>query len=243
MMSSLKIGEMARRAGVSVRTLHYYEEIGLLEPGRSDSGHRLYGRAAIERLQQIRSLQQLGLSLSEIDALLSGQSISPERIVADHIAEVQSQREALSQLETQLQHLQRLLRGGPKDDAAAIKVFLATLEAMTMYEKHLSEEQLQNVNAMHDEAGDAAVAWQSALDGLRVEMNAGTDPADAKVKALAEQWHEAAAAFMPADDEALHQSVMQLLHDEPQARKEHGLDDALFAYLGRALAPTEHPGK
>ena len=45
------------------------------------------------------------------------------------------------------------------------------------------------------------------------------------------------------DDEALHKSVMQLLHDEPEARKEHGLDDALFAYLGRALAPAEHPDK
>jgi DNA-binding transcriptional MerR regulator len=242
-MNTLKIGEMARRAGVSVRTLHYYEEIGLLEPGRSDSGHRLYGRAAIERLQQIRSLQQLGLSLSEIDALLSGQSISPGRIVADHIAEVQSQREALARLETQLKHLQRLLRGGPQDDPAAIKVFLATLEAMTMYEKHLSKEQLQHVNTMHDAAGGSAASWQSALDGLRAEMDAGTDPADAKVKALVEQWHEAAASFMPADDEALHQSVMQLLHDEPQARKEHGLDDALFAYLGQALAPADHSGE
>lgn len=56
-----------------------------------------------------------------------------------------------------------------------------------------------------------------------------------------EDYLEAAAAFMPADDEALHKSVMQLLHDESQARTDHGLDDALFSYLGRALAPAEHP--
>ena len=237
----LKIGEMARRAGVSVRTLHYYEEIGLLSSERTDSGHRLYDRVAIERLQQIRSLQHLGLSLSEIDALLGGKEISPERIVADHLAELRSQRDALTQLETQLEHLQRLLRRGPKDDAEAVDVFLKTLEAMTMYEKHLSPEQLQNVNAMHDAApSDAAKNWQAALDGLRVEMEAATDPADATVKALVEKWHEAASSFMPADDGALHQSVMQLLHDEPEARKEHGLDDALFSYLGRALAPDKH---
>lgn len=239
--SPLKIGEVARRAGVSVRTLHYYEEIGLLEPVRSESGHRLYGRAAIERLQQIRSLQQLGLSLSEIDALLRGQSISPERIVADHIAEVQAQLETLSVLETQLKHLQRLLRGRSRDDSEVIPVFLSTLEAMTMYERHLSKEQQQEINAMHEAAGDAGAAWQAALDGLRAEMEAGTDPADARVKALVDKWHEAAKSFMPADDEGLHQSVMQLLHDEPKARQEHGLDDDLFAYLGRALAPGEHP--
>lgn len=243
-MSFLKIGEMARRAGVSVRTLHYYEEIGLLDPKRSDSGHRLYDRVSVERLQQIRSLQQLGLSLSEIDALLSGKSISPERIVADHLAQIQSQREALSQLENQLKHLQRMLRDGPKDDTAAINVFLKTMEAMTMYEKHLSKEQLQNVTAMHDAAGaTAAATWQAALDGLRVEMDADTDPADPKVKALVEKWHDAASSFMPTDDEALHQGVMQLLHDEPEARKEHGLDDALFSYLGRAMAPAEHSDK
>ena len=71
-MRPLKVSELARRAGVSVRTLHYYEEVGLIAPARTESGHRRYGRAAIERLQQIRSLQQLGFSLSQIHALFGG---------------------------------------------------------------------------------------------------------------------------------------------------------------------------
>lgn len=45
---------------------------------------------------------------------------------------------------------------------------------------------------------------------------------------------------MPSGDEAAHAGVMQALHDESQARQDHGLDDAHFAYLGRALAPGEH---
>ena len=60
-MTLIKIGELAKRAGVSVRTLHYYEEIGLLMPAsRTEAGHRKYGRQAIERLQQVKSLQHLG---------------------------------------------------------------------------------------------------------------------------------------------------------------------------------------
>ena len=153
------------------------------------------------------------------------------------------QRQALARLETQLQHLHRLLQGEQRNDTEAVDVLLKTLEAMTMYEKHLPPEQLQQVNALHEAAGDAGAKWQAALDGLRAEMDAGTDPGVPKVKVLAERWHEAASAFMPADDEAAHKGAMQLLHDEPKARQEHGLDDALFAYLGRALAPDEHAGQ
>lgn len=63
----LKVGELAERTGLSVRTLHHYDEIGLLSPvGRTGSGHRLYGGEELTRLAQIVSLRQLGLSLDAI---------------------------------------------------------------------------------------------------------------------------------------------------------------------------------
>ena len=64
---AIRVGELAKRTGVSVRTLHYYEEIGLLAPSRrSEAGYRLYGDADVVRLQQIMSLRQLGFSLEQI---------------------------------------------------------------------------------------------------------------------------------------------------------------------------------
>ena len=69
----LKVGALARRAGLTVRTLHHYEEIGLLVPARrTGSGHRLYGMPEVRRLHQITSLKQMGLSLDEIRASLDG---------------------------------------------------------------------------------------------------------------------------------------------------------------------------
>jgi len=241
-MKSLKIGEIAQRAGVSVRTLRYYEEIGLLMPtDRTDSGHRLYGRDAIERLQQIRSLQQLGLSLSEVDALLRGSEVSPQRIVADHLAQVQAQRDALAQLENQLRRLARLLGQRPRDETQSVEIFLSTLEAMTMYEKHLTPDQIQDVEARHSAAGEEALReWDASVAGLRAEMNAGTSPEDPKVAALVKRWHQAGAAFMPTDDEAAHTGILKVLHEDPQALEDHGLDPELFAYMGHALAPAEH---
>ena len=62
-----KVGELARRTGLSVRTLHYYDEIGLLSPSqRTDGNHRLYDAVDVVRLQKIKSLRALGFSLREI---------------------------------------------------------------------------------------------------------------------------------------------------------------------------------
>jgi MerR family transcriptional regulator, thiopeptide resistance regulator len=238
----LKIGEIAGRAGVSVRTLRYYEEIGLLAPSeRTASGHRLYGPMDVQRLQQIRSLQQLGLNLSEVDALLRGKAISPQRIVADHLAQVQAQREALTQLENQLQHLAHLLDQPPRDDAQAVEVFLSTIEAIRMYEKYLDPDQLRDVNKRHEDASTSAQAeWNAVLSELRTEMNAGTSPVDPKVIALVERWHKAGAVFMPPDDAGVHAGVTKLFHENPEALEDHGLDAELFAYIGRSVAPAEH---
>ena len=64
---SYHVNEVARIAGVSIRTLHHYHEIGLLvPPGRTESGYRLYDDDALLRLQQILIGRELGLSLEQI---------------------------------------------------------------------------------------------------------------------------------------------------------------------------------
>ena len=65
-----KTSELAGEAGVSVRTLRYYDKIGILQARRDRAGHRLYDHDDLERLQQIRLLQFLGLSLEKIRRLL-----------------------------------------------------------------------------------------------------------------------------------------------------------------------------
>ncbi len=98
-------------------------------------------------------------------------------------------------------------------------------------DKHLIPEQQQQINTLHKDAGEAAAKWQTALDGLRSEMEKGSDPSDTKVQKFAKDWHDAAAAFMPANDEAVHKGVVRLLHDEPKVRQDHGLDDDRRIYL------------
>ena len=68
-----KVGELAAEAGLTVRTLHHYDRIGLVRPAqRTGSGHRLYTAADVERLYQVLALRQLGLGLDRIADLLAG---------------------------------------------------------------------------------------------------------------------------------------------------------------------------
>jgi DNA-binding transcriptional MerR regulator len=66
------VGDLARLTGISVRTLHHYDEIGLVVPSeRSEAGYRLYGPAEIARLQEVLFFRELGLPLAEIERIVS----------------------------------------------------------------------------------------------------------------------------------------------------------------------------
>lgn len=70
-MSTLKIGQVAALAGVGVDTVRYYERLGLLPPApRRNSGYRMFDAATVERIKLIKQLQDLSLTLEEIDAML-----------------------------------------------------------------------------------------------------------------------------------------------------------------------------
>src|SRR4051794_13313936 len=87
-----RVGELAKRTGVSVRTLHYYEEVGVLAPSaRSAAGYRLYGPADIARLQQILSLRHLGFSLEQIRECLGGGNVPLVRVIEMHLAGLREQ--------------------------------------------------------------------------------------------------------------------------------------------------------
>jgi MerR family copper efflux transcriptional regulator len=72
-LTLLKIGELAKRTGKTVRAIHLYEELGLLSPAvRSKGGFRLYSGRAATRIEWIQKLQDMGFTLTEIKAFLRG---------------------------------------------------------------------------------------------------------------------------------------------------------------------------
>ena len=83
----MQIGEVAERTGLSLRTIRYYEEVGLAVPSaRSDGGFRLYAEDDVERLRVVMQMKPLGFSLEEMRELLAlldaGESADPARLTA-----------------------------------------------------------------------------------------------------------------------------------------------------------------
>ncbi|MDP9234414.1 MAG: MerR family transcriptional regulator [Actinomycetota bacterium] len=128
----LRIGELALRAGVSTRTLRYYEELGLLAPSHhSDGGARRYSEANAERLSRIRELQELmGLNLDEIRTILLAedrlQALRSEYRAGDIPSERRTQivREAIE--------INTKLRQRVTERVANMQRFLQELEAKAL---------------------------------------------------------------------------------------------------------------
>lgn len=98
-MDPYTVGELADLAGVSVRTLHHYDEIGLLEPmERSEAGYRLYGREQLLRLQQILFYREFDMRLEEIGAILDEPGFSPIHALRSHRRRLASERARISRL-------------------------------------------------------------------------------------------------------------------------------------------------
>lgn len=93
------INKLAKLAGVSVRTLHYYDEVGLLKPSTTQkNGYRIYEETELLKLQQILFFRELDFPLEEIKQILSSSSFNIQRALRDHRAMIELKKRRLSGL-------------------------------------------------------------------------------------------------------------------------------------------------
>ncbi len=122
---SYTVGDVARAAGVTVRTLHHYDAVGLLSPsGRTAAGYRRYGDGDLVRLQQVLCYRELGFRLEEIGLIgeiVLGQPVS-DRQRAQVAELVRENKQALEHKIKVLQRLREILlseAAGPAEDQLA----------------------------------------------------------------------------------------------------------------------------
>jgi DNA-binding transcriptional MerR regulator len=231
-----RIGELARRAGVTVRALHHYDELGLLTPSeRSHGGHRLYSAADVERLYRLLALRGLGLPLEEIGPLLEREDGVADT-VRRHLARVDHQLGALGALRSRLTRLLDALDGGEESSQR----FLEALEAMSMFEKYYTPEQLEQLEQRRRELGEDAIKaveaeWAELFAKLREHRINGTDPADPAVQQLSRRAGELVELFTGGDP-AIRDSL-QRMYEQEGPRAARGMADAEdLAYLEAARA-------
>ncbi len=225
-VEALKVGELARRTGLTIRTLHHYDEIGLLRPSlHTDSGHRLYTGRDIARLQQVMSLRQLGFSLDEIRECLGRADFSPLDLIGRHLARLREQLESQRQLCERLDVLASQLRAAGE---SSTEEFLRTIEVMTMIEKLYTPDeikQFQEVGAAigKEEIQSVEEGWTALLAEIR--SNRDLDPASAEAQSLAQRWDE------------LHERTMRGFQAFPQLEKSIAENYKAGKFEGHAHAP------
>ncbi|HEX6946037.1 MAG TPA: MerR family transcriptional regulator [Acidimicrobiia bacterium] len=118
----MKIGELARKTGVSTATIRFYEQLGLLAPARAENGYRRYEPSSVDRIRFIRDAQTSGLSLTEIGTILemkaAGESTCSHviRLLESHLRSIDRQAAELARTRTRLQEmLERARRLDPAD--------------------------------------------------------------------------------------------------------------------------------
>ncbi|MGG3925165.1 MerR family transcriptional regulator [Metabacillus fastidiosus] len=138
--NKLTIGELAKQLGITIRTLRYYDKIGLLKPSDyKEGGHRLYSIEAIVRLQQIQSLKFIGLSLRDISSLLETEKIEQKYLKEAIIykkKELTSQLEELERTINQLDHMDTVITDQQHVD---LRIFCFIIHSIIWEEKYLDE--------------------------------------------------------------------------------------------------------
>ncbi len=170
-----RVNEFARLAGVTVKTLHHYDRLGLLKPTRTHAGYRLYASADRERLEQIALLKFIGLPLKDIKTLLDGRSPHAAGVLV-------AQRRALEEQRLRL-------------DRAIGVIDWELYEAERM-------KQSAGVTRVPDRFNDARVSLYQDIASA-IDEGVVDDIAGARAQSLLARWRAIVDEEMQGEDEAV----------------------------------------
>ena len=227
----LKVGELAKRSGLTVRALHHYDSIGLLSPSaRTDAGYRLYNRDDIARLHQIQALRRFGVALADIGTFLANPGARLPAIVDQQIAALTRQIEQAGALRDQLTRLQQQLAA---DQEPALDNWLSTLELMTMYDKYFTKAQRERLPFFNG-AAQCIAEWDAIVAQMHAFRNAGTAPDAPQVQQAARNWMTMLERDTGGDAAQLVR-VNAMQDQEPALRAQNGITPELGDYVRQSF--------
>jgi DNA-binding transcriptional MerR regulator len=245
------VSQLARMAGVSVRTLHHYDQIGLLAPSaRTEAGYRLYGEPELLRLQQILFFKELDMPLDEVRQILDDPGFDQVTALEHHRQMLHRRMERLARL---LKTVDRTIDKLTEEDMTLTdeelyegftmeQIERYKREAREMYDPALVEQSERRVKKM------SRAQWQAVgAEGEEVTTAlaalADREPGDPEVQALIALHHAWIETFYPCSAE-IYRGLGQLYVEHPEFRafyEKHrpGLADFVSAamdhYAGQVL--------
>ena len=236
------VRQLARLAGVTARTLHYYDQIGLLKPsGHGDNGYRYYDDESVLRLQQIRFYRELDLSLAEIRTVLDQPDFDALRALESHRRALEARAARLDGLIHTVDRTIKHLKGETRmTDQEMFVGFDA--ETQKRYEEEASrrwgEERVKESNRRWNSYSPQEKARIMAEGGANYRdlvQYIGQDPARPEVQAIIARWHQHLHYFYTPNRQVL-QGLGQAYSQDPDFRATFTKIDAnLPDFLSRAI--------
>lgn len=189
-----KVGELAAEAGLTVRTLHHYDRIGLVHPAeRTGTGHRLYTASDVERLYQVLALRQLGLGLDQIADLLEG-AVPMTRVLAAQRDYLAAQLAATRDLHALVAALTATAES--RSDASTdhfLELIRRTVMVDDTIKQYFTQEQVTQLALRREELGEqhieqAEANWAELIPAVDAAIAAGMDPTAPAAQQMAARW-------------------------------------------------------
>ena len=211
--------EFADRSGVTVRTLHHYDRLGLLKPSRyTEAGYRLYGERDFARLQQIVMMKFIGLSLKEIKTLLDQRELDLRMTLRLQRSIVEDRRRHLDTVIQAIEKAEQAFASSDKPDWATFKQIIEVINMqndMEWMKRYYTEEQLAELA----ERGTPEVLergqrdWAELIKDVQAAVAEGVDPQSERAQALAARWSNLIEAFTGGNP-GIRESLTKLYADQ-----------------------------
>lgn len=240
-----KISDFAQIAGVTVRTLHHYDRLGLLKPsGHTEAGYRLYSDRDLAFLQQIVTLKFIGLPLKQIKALLDGTDLDFKQTLRMQRRLLETKRWQVGMAIQAIDQAEHSLQSGSVPDLPALKKIIEIMERQNNMEwakKYYSEEaqaKIADKAAAFTPEMQAAVTekWNQLIRDIETAIRDHEDPAAAHARSLAERWSSLVAGFTGGDPE-IQKGLNRLYADERNwpANFQKPFSDEVADYMKQAM--------
>lgn len=204
-IKSYRVQEFAELAGVTVRALHHYDRLGLLKPGRSENGYRLYRLCDLERLEQIVALKFLGIPLKRIRTLLDRDSLSLPNALRMQRRVLEQRRRLLDRAIRAIGEAEKAAASGRRPEASLLKKIIEVIEMQddsNWMMKYYNEEGKAKVEARRhlwspELQERVSKEWAGLLRDVEAVLD--QDPAGAPAQALARRWIKLVEEFTGGD--------------------------------------------
>lgn len=232
-----KIGDLSRATGLTVRTLHHWDDLGLVAPSRDPfSGHRYYTGADVERVYQVLALRRLGVPLATIGAVLAD-SAPLGAVRSRHLAAVESQLAELTRLQESLQAT--LTAAEDRTPADLLTLIQKVIVVDKTVEKYFTPAQLAELAQRQENEGEQIAqvqhAWPDLIARVQTAVENGVDPTGDEGRALGREWQHLLAQFHQGDEQLRESLYAMQAENAEQIRREHGgPSPEQLEFIGRA---------